>query len=91
MQQLTNSARFTVLRMADFDPEEAEKLKAATAAAAAKKKALEEAGEEELGEEDSEEDDEDAMSDDDIFEEEEDFNETMKIEGVLIGEEWLTS
>ena len=39
----------------------------------------------------TEEDDEDAMSDDEMFDEEEDFNETMKIEGVLIGEEWLTS
>jgi hypothetical protein len=31
------------------------------------------------------------LSDDDIFDEDEDFNDTMKIEGVLIGEEWLTS
>ena len=35
--------------------------------------------------------DDDQLSDDDIFDEDEDFNDTMKIEGVLIGEEWLTS
>lgn len=32
----------------------------------------------------------DEQSDDEIFDEDEDVNET-KIEGVLIGEEWLTS
>lgn len=40
--------------------------------------------------EDAGENDEE-LSDDEIFEEDEDFNDTMKIEGVLIGEEWLTS
>lgn len=40
--------------------------------------------------EDAGENDEE-LSDDEIFEEDEDLNDTMKIEGVLIGEEWLTS
>lgn len=41
--------------------------------------------------EDAGETEDDALSDDEIFEEDEDFNDTMKMEGVLIGEEWLTS
>lgn len=40
--------------------------------------------------EDAGEDDE-QFSEDEMFDDEEDLNDSMKIEGVLIGEEWLTS
>lgn len=33
----------------------------------------------------------DEASDEELFEEDEDFNDTLKIEGVQIGEEWLTT
>lgn len=40
--------------------------------------------------EDAGEDDEE-ISEDEIFDDEEDLNDSLKIEGVLFGEEWLTS
>lgn len=35
--------------------------------------------------------DEDIGESDEVFAEDEDFNDTLKIEGVMTGEEWLTS
>lgn len=41
---------------------------------------------EEMGEADDE-----FGGDDEVFADDEDFNDTLKIEGVITGEEWLTS